>query len=90
MERLVVNASVFTQLPGWDQEFEVCDESGRTLGYFLSPQFHQELLYAWAKTQFSDDEREEARRELQQVGGLSTADAIEFLQGLAGARGASA
>jgi hypothetical protein len=83
MEKVIVSSSLSRQFPGWENEMEICDEAGRTLGYFLPPQLHRQLRYAWAKGQFSDEERAEARQELEQAGGLSTADAIGFLQGLA-------
>jgi hypothetical protein len=82
MKRLIVNPQWFGSFPDWENELEICDEAGRTLGYFLPPELHRRLRYAWAKQQFSNEEGAEARRELEQAGGLRTADAIDFLRGL--------
>jgi hypothetical protein len=56
---------------------EVCDANGRTVGYFLTPAQFEKLIYAWAKTEFSDEEAERARQDFLRSGGVSTEEALE-------------
>ncbi len=80
MHRLVLDSATSAKLQNSGDSLELCDNDGRTLGYFLPPELHQRLLYAWAKSQFTDEELEQARKE---PGGMATADAIEYLNTLA-------
>ncbi len=63
MTRVVVDASLQVKLPQVDSSFEFCDESGRTLGYYVPAADQLRRLYDWARTQFTDEEIERARRE---------------------------
>ena len=63
MTRVVVEASLQVRLPQVASSFEFCDESGRTLGYFVPAPDSLRSLYDWAQTQFTDEEIERARRE---------------------------
>ena len=53
------------------QEAELCDESGRTVGHFLSADAYRRLLYDWANAQVTD---EELQRRLDEPGGRSLAE----------------
>jgi hypothetical protein len=53
------------------QEAELCDESGRTLGHYLSEEAYRRLVYQWANAQITDEELE---RRLQEPGGRSLAE----------------
>ena len=59
------------------RQVELCDESGRTLAYVLPSEDYLQWAYEWARTQFTDEELEAARRE---SGGLSTAEVLEWLK----------
>jgi hypothetical protein len=83
MQKVILDPDLQARLKGLADHLEFCDETGRTLGFFLPPDVHHELLYAWAKSQFSDEELEQARRELKDEGGLTTAEAIAYLESVA-------
>lgn len=46
-----------------DEQVAICDETGRTVGYYVPAQWHREMVYAWAKQQFTDEELEMARKQ---------------------------
>lgn len=50
---------------------ELCDESGSSVGHFLSEQLYRRLLYDCANAQVSDEELERRR---QQPGGRTLAE----------------
>jgi hypothetical protein len=77
MQKVTLDASLRSKLNNLDREVELCDESGATVGYFLPATWHQQLLYAWAKAQFTDEELELAR---QQKGGRTLAEILADLQ----------
>lgn len=63
MPKLTLDPQLQAKLQNLTTELELCDESGKTLGFFLPAQRHRELIYAWLNAQVSDEELEEARRE---------------------------
>ena len=63
MTRVVVDASLQVKLPQVDSSFEFCDESGRTLGYYVPAADQLRPLYDRARAAFTDEEIERARRE---------------------------
>jgi len=77
MTRVIVDASLQVKLPQLDSSFEFCDESGRTLGYYVPAPDQLRELYDWAKAQFTDEEVERARRE---PGELTTAEVLARLK----------
>ena len=81
MPKLLLDTDLRARLHDLNIEWEVCDESGRTLGHFLPADLYQKLLYAWAKALFDDEE--ELKQVRQEPGGMKTAEAISYLQGLA-------
>jgi hypothetical protein len=42
------------------------DENGRTIGYDLTVAEHERLLYAWAQSQFSEEELQRAEQESEE------------------------
>ncbi len=80
MQKLILDTDLRVRLRDLDVEWEVCDESGRTLGHFLPADIYQKLLYSWAKSLFDDEE--ELKRLRQEPGGMSTAEAIAYLEEL--------
>jgi len=52
-------------------EAELCDETGRTVGHFLSEHAYRRLLYKWANAQVTD---EELQRRLHEPGGCTLAE----------------
>jgi hypothetical protein len=42
------------------EEVELCDESGRKIGHFLSDDLYRRVIYDWANAQISDDDANRA------------------------------
>lgn len=63
MSKIVLEPSVLAKFDGLDTGAEICDESGRTIGYFVPSSDRIRELYDWAREQFTDEELERARRE---------------------------
>jgi hypothetical protein len=83
MSRIVLDPQLKSRLNGLNEQVEVLDESGRPVGQFVPQQLYLELMRAWAATQFPDDEeKKQARAEMRQSAGLSTQEAIAFVDKL--------
>ncbi len=76
MNKVIVDPTLRSKLKNLDSRIEFCDESGRTLGYFVPAAEQERLLYAWARTEFTDDEIDRARNE---PGGLSILEVLAEL-----------
>ena len=63
MIKITVDDSLRKHLSDFAARIELCDESGRTVGFFVPASEEQQLLYAWARDQFTDDEIDAARCE---------------------------
>jgi hypothetical protein len=79
MTRITVNESFLGQLSSEREEAELCDPSGRRLGYFLPDQVYRELVCRWANAQVSDEELERSRQESESY---TTAEVLEHLRDL--------
>ena len=66
MTKVLVDDAVRAKLNGLNDQVELCDVSGHTLGHFLPTDLYKELLSAWAKVHNTDEEVQRAR---QQTGG---------------------
>jgi hypothetical protein len=62
VNRVVVDQDVQAKLHDVD-DVELCDESGRKIGHFLSDELYRRLLYDWANAQISDEELKRRRRQ---------------------------
>jgi hypothetical protein len=76
MQRLTVGSPVRELLLQPGENVELCDDSGRTFGYFVSAAENHRAVYDCAKAQISDRELDRRRRE---VGGKTTAEVLEQL-----------
>jgi hypothetical protein len=76
MNRIIVDRSLRSRLDNLDSRLEFCDESGKTLGYFVPASEQERLLYTWARAEFTDEELERARRE---PGGLTVSELLADL-----------
>ncbi len=65
MTKLVLDPTLRAKLHDL-QAAELCDETGRTLGHFLSEEAYRRLVYNWANAQITD---EELQRRLAKPGG---------------------
>ncbi len=77
MHKLVLDKELRVKLNNLDADVEVYDEDGRRVGHFLPEDLYMELMYAWAKTQFTDEELEAAR---QEPGGYTTPEALDHIE----------
>jgi len=84
MGRLVVpkvtlDSALRATLGNIDTELALCDEQGQTVAHVLPAATFNRLIYAWARSQLSQDEIEQARNE---PGGMTTAEAVGYLENL--------
>jgi hypothetical protein len=63
MTRVTVNEALLGQLAAGRKEAEVCDPSGRRVGYFLPEHLYHQLVCRWANAQVSDEELDRCRKE---------------------------
>jgi tetraacyldisaccharide-1-P 4'-kinase len=78
MNKVVLDDDLRAKLNGLNDEVEVCDAEGRTIGRFLPEQEYRSLIYDLAKADFTiDAEAEEARKE---PGGMTTAEAVAYVE----------
>jgi hypothetical protein len=77
MAKVVLDDGLRAKLDVGQSMTEVCDQSGQTLGYFVTPEQFRKLLYAWAHTQFTDEEADRAWNDYLRNGGVSTQEALE-------------
>jgi hypothetical protein len=71
MSKVILDDVLRAKLNGLNEQVEICDETGRTVGHFVPADFFKELLYTWANAQVTDEELEQARR---QTGGRPLAE----------------
>jgi hypothetical protein len=76
MSKVIVDDDLRAKLNGLAGDTELCDSTGRALGYVISPDEYRRLLYARAKDQVSDEEIERLR---QQSGGRKLVDILKDL-----------
>lgn len=62
MDKVVLDAAVRAKLRNVD-EVELYDESGRSVGHFLSEEVYRRLLYDWANAQITDEELQRRQRQ---------------------------
>jgi hypothetical protein len=63
MSRVLLDPQLRSKLNGLDEQLEICDESGKTLGRFLPESLYRELLLAWSKADLPDEELQRRRNE---------------------------
>ena len=63
MSKIVLDKQMRAKLNNLQEQFELCDESGHTLGQFLPTEVYERLVYDWAKSQFTDEELDLARQQ---------------------------
>ena len=77
MSKIIFDDQMRSRLNVAQSMTEVCDANDTTVGYFVSPEQFEKMMYAWAKTQFTDEEAERAWDDYQRDGGVSTSEALE-------------
>jgi len=78
MHKIVIDPPTLAKLNNLDSRLEICDQSGRTLGYFVPSAEQEKLLYDWARQEFTDKEIDSARNE---SGGYRLDDILAELNG---------
>ena len=79
MGKLTLDPNLRTKLNGLQEQMEVCDESGRTVGQFLPSALYEELFYA-ALAAESPHSKEELKRRHHQAGGRSLSEVWKDLR----------
>jgi hypothetical protein len=71
MTKLTLDPQLRAKLNGLNEQIEVCDETGKTVGHFLPEAVYRKFIYAWLNAQVTDEELEQAA---QEPGGCSLAE----------------
>ena len=74
MNKVTLDEALKAKLNGLNEELEICDADGRTVGHFLPPDLYREMLYAWAESQSGITKEELDRRRSQRGRGRRLAD----------------
>jgi predicted AAA+ superfamily ATPase len=77
MEKITVDECIRKKLASVESKVELCDETGKTLGFFMTPDRYRKMVTEWAKAQVSDEELERARG---RTGGRLFSDVIAELR----------
>ena len=80
MGKVTLTPELRSHLNGLDEHLELCDETGRTIGHFLTDDEFRDLVYAQFRNLPSDEaDRQRAREELARDGGMTTAEAVAYI-----------
>jgi hypothetical protein len=80
MQKVLLDTPLTATLEGATHEVELCDPSGRRIGYFVPPEVH-EMVYAWANSLF--DQPHELDPKNAASGGMTTREAIAHVEEVA-------
>ena len=76
MSKVVVDDVLCEKLTASESFTELCGTDGRTVGFFVTPGVHAQLLRGWAGSEVTADELEQARQEYRQRGGRTLAEQV--------------
>ena len=79
MPKVTLDSELRARLGNFDGCLVLCDETGQAVAHVVPAATFNKLVYAWARSQVSDEEVEKARGE---PGGMTTAQALAFLDKL--------
>jgi hypothetical protein len=68
MTKVTLDEQMRAKLNGLNEELEICDTDGRTVGHFVPPDQYREMLYAWAESQSGITMEELDRRRREEKG----------------------
>lgn len=80
MSKVVVDDALREKLTASESLTELCGADGRTVGFFVKPGVHAQLLRGWAGSDVSTDELEQTRQEYRQGGGRTLAEVFAELR----------
>ena len=63
MSKIVLDEQLKAKLDGLNRTVEVEDANGRLVGQFVPQEEYIKLVYAWAKSEVSDEELDRVRQE---------------------------
>jgi hypothetical protein len=63
MSQITLDSQLRAKLNGLNDQIEICDETGKTVGRYLPESLYRELLLAWSKADMPDEELQRRRRE---------------------------
>jgi hypothetical protein len=73
MSKIILDPDLKARLNGLNEQLEICDADGRTLGRFLPEQAYRKLLYAAIEAACFHD-KEELERRRRETGGMTLAE----------------
>ena len=79
MTKVQVDPVLSSKLHNLNEGLELCDESGRTVGYFLTVADYENIFYEMAKSFATEEELD---RISQEPGGKTTAEVLASLERL--------
>jgi hypothetical protein len=56
MSKVILDDKLRAKLNGLNEELEICEPSGETVGHFIPKQQYLQLIYAWEKATMSGEE----------------------------------
>ena len=68
MTKVTLDESLRAKLNGLNEELEICDTDGRTVGHFVPSDQYREMVYAWVESQSGITEEELQRRIREETG----------------------
>lgn len=81
MNKIVLSEALRNQLNGLNEELEMQDESGRTIGHFVPPDLYRQMLYAYAMSRCPYTEEELAEMERDTEGARPLAEFWKEMEG---------
>ena len=73
MSKITLDAALRSKLNGLNEELEVCDESGETVGHYMPREAYRKMLYLIAELQYPRT-KEELAELRKQTGGMTLAE----------------
>jgi len=80
VSKVIVDDALYEKLSATESFTELCAKDGRTVGFFVTPGVHAQLLRGWAGSEVTADELEQARREYQQGDGRTLSEVFAALR----------
>jgi hypothetical protein len=79
VHQIILDDELRAKLQGLERQIELCDETGRTVGFVVPFAVYEDLVYQWAQSQCSVEELD---RIAQEPGERTTAEVLERLKAL--------
>ena len=63
MSRVIADQPLRERLHNLESSVEICDEAGRTLGFFLTREEYEKMMMDWVNLKYTEEEIERIRAE---------------------------